>query len=46
MTIKEAKEAVNATCKEREKYRQDIRQKGEEAWSFLEIKIRGCNSMR
>jgi predicted nucleotide-binding protein (sugar kinase/HSP70/actin superfamily) len=38
VTIKEAKEAVNAACKEREKYRQDIRQKGEEALELLRDK--------
>ncbi|TAH69857.1 MAG: 2-hydroxyglutaryl-CoA dehydratase [Anaerolineaceae bacterium] len=35
VTIKEAKDAVHAACKEREKYRQDIRKKGEETLELL-----------
>ena len=35
VTIKEAKEAVSAACKEREQYKKDIRQKGEEAFHYL-----------
>ncbi len=35
VTIKEVRIAVNDACKEREKYRQDIRQKGEETLKLL-----------
>ena len=35
VTIKEAKEAVSEACKERERYRRDIREKGEEALELL-----------
>lgn len=35
VTIKEARDAVNAACREREKYQQDIRQKGEETLELL-----------
>ena len=35
VTIKEAKEAVYAACKERERYRQDIRKKGEDTLELL-----------
>ena len=35
VTVKEAKNAVNEACKERERYRQDIKLKGEEALEIL-----------
>lgn len=35
---KEVKKAVSDACKEREKYRQDIRQKGEETLNLLKLK--------
>ena len=37
VSIREAKEAVRAASKEREKYRQDIRHKGEETLDFLRM---------
>jgi activator of 2-hydroxyglutaryl-CoA dehydratase/predicted nucleotide-binding protein (sugar kinase/HSP70/actin superfamily) len=35
VTYREAREAVEKACKERENYRRDIQRKGEEAFSFL-----------
>ena len=35
VTYKEAKAAVEAACRERDKYKKDIREKGEDALSFL-----------